>query len=97
MKSDGLSMTSSKPGTGPQDREEIVKMLHKERESSEKKLARRPSRIEADRKEGLRAEARKLIEGKEKFLKVGQGRVVIKGRRIRCRMCRYVLELLMLS
>lgn len=79
-------MTSSKITSQPTDREEIAKMLNSEKG----KMARRPSRIEADRKEGLRAEARKLIEGKEKFLKVGQGRVVIKGRRIRCRMCRCV-------
>lgn len=52
---------------------------------------RRPSRVAAEtlarERESLRAEALRVAEGKERLLAVGKGRVQVKGRRLRCKMC----------
>ena len=52
---------------------------------------RRPSRVAAEtlarERESLRAEALRVAEGKDRLLAVGKGRVQVKGRRLRCKMC----------
>lgn len=47
-------------------------------------------RQEESPEEARRREAREMLEGKEKLYKMGQGRVQITGKRLRCKMCRYV-------
>ena len=73
-------------------REDVTAMLQQHIEATDRLAERRPSFIAAEKKlaerAALRLEQKKLIQGKERLLNVGQGRVVIKGRRIRCKMCR---------
>jgi hypothetical protein len=51
---------------------------------------RRPSRLASEAREAMKAEAQAVREGKAAYLKVGQGRVIVKGKRLRCKMCKCV-------
>jgi dual specificity phosphatase 12 len=72
-------------------RDNIRRMLSQHSEGSKSKTSEeKAAERKAKELESRRTEAQALIEGKKKQLNVGQGRVVVTGRRLRCKMCRWV-------
>lgn len=60
----------------------------KQHAADQKQNSLSASQKAAQNRQAIRDEAMRLIGGQSGVLKVGQGRVTIKGRRLRCKMCR---------
>lgn len=76
-------------------RDDIRKMLHKHAETANGKTKDdSAAEKKQQEEESLKLEMQRVIDGKEKLLKVGMGRFVVQGRRLRCKMCRSAFQCL---